>query len=149
MAESHELSTDECRRLLTTGIFGRVALTTPDGPHIVPVNYSVVEDQIIFRTTPYSVLGTYGRGAAMAFEIDHVDYEYAAGWSVVARGRGDAITDSRRIEEITATWPPQPWASGQRNLYFGLSWSELSGRRLGSPLGGHRDLPVDRTLSSR
>ena len=79
----------------------------------------------------------------MAFEVDHVDYEYGTGWSVVARGRGDAITDSHELDVITSSWTPRPWASGRRNAYFGLRWSELSGRRLGGPITA-RDLPVDR-----
>lgn len=147
MAEPQEMDEAECLRLLKSGIFGRVAVTTPDGPYIVPVNYSVVNDLIVFRTTPYSLLGTYSRNSQLAFETDHVDYEYATGWSVVARGRGDAITDSRELDEITSSWPPRPWASGQRNLYVGLRWTELSGRRLGNSLHPQRDQQVSRTVS--
>ena len=149
MAAIMELSTEECRRLLASGVFGRVALSTPTGPYIVPVNYSVVNDLVVFRTTPYSVLGSEGRNALMAFEVDHVDYEYATGWSVVARGRGDVITDSRELEAITSSWPPRPWASGQRNVYFGLRWTELTGRRLGPEIDPRHDLPVDRRVSNR
>ncbi|MFL6022650.1 MAG: pyridoxamine 5'-phosphate oxidase family protein [Marmoricola sp.] len=147
MGNAHELDLQECLRLLKSGVFGRVAFTIPTGPQIVPVNYSVVNDLIVFRTTPYSTLGTYGRDAQMAFEVDHVDYEYASGWSVVARGQGDAITDARELDEITSSWIPRPWASGQRNAYFGLRWSELTGRRIGGALDPRRDLPVDRRVS--
>ena len=144
VAESHELTQEECLRLLKSGVFGRVALMVPDGPQIVPVNYSVVNDVVVFRTTPYSELGTYGRNTQMAFEVDHVDYEYATGWSVIARGRGDAITDSRELDVITSSWIPRPWAAGQRYAYYGVRWTELSGRRLGGALDPARDLPVDR-----
>lgn len=147
MAESYELDTSDCLRLLRSGIFGRVAITAAEGPHIVPVNYSVVNDMIVLRTTPYSVLGTYGRDALMAFETDHVDYEYKTGWSVVAHGRAEHLSDSRDLEEITATWPPHPWVSGQRNLYLGLRWTSITGRRLGPLMDPRRDLPVDRTVS--
>ena len=58
---------------------GRVALCTDSGPQIVPVNYSVVEDSIVFRTTPYSVLGTYAWKTRLAFEVDHIDYEQRQG----------------------------------------------------------------------
>lgn len=144
MAESHELTPEECFRLLKSGVFGRLAMVVPTGPQIVPINYSVVNDRIVFRTTPYSLLGTYGLNAQMAFEVDHVDYEYGTGWSVVARGRVDAITDSRELDVITSSWVPRPWASGQRNAYYGLHWTELSGRRLGGAIDPRRDLPVDR-----
>ncbi|MCX6395798.1 MAG: pyridoxamine 5'-phosphate oxidase family protein [Propionibacteriales bacterium] len=133
MAEPHELSTEECDRLLRSGVVGRVALSSPDGPHIVPVNYSVVDDMVVFRTTPYSVLGTYGRNAQLAFEVDHFDDEYETGWSVVARGRADAVLDADEVQRINEAWRPRPWASGSRNLYLAVRWSELSGRRLGPP----------------
>jgi hypothetical protein len=148
MADAHELSPEECLRLLKSGVFGRVALTTPTGPFIVPVNYSVVNDVVVFRTTPHSVLGTYARNAQVAFEVDHVDYEYGTGWSVLARGRGDAITDSRDLDTITSSWTPRPWASGHRNAYFGLRWSELTGRSLGRVIDPNRDLPVDRRAAT-
>lgn len=148
MADSLELDNVDCLRLLRSGIFGRAAITTPDGPHIIPVNYSVVEDTIVVRTTPYSVLGTYGRDTLMAFEVDHVDYEYRTGWSVVAHGRSEPITDSRMLDSITTAWPPHPWASGQRNLFLGLRWTSLTGRRIGPWIDPRRDLPVDRSLSS-
>jgi nitroimidazol reductase NimA-like FMN-containing flavoprotein (pyridoxamine 5'-phosphate oxidase superfamily) len=148
MSEPRELDAEECLRLLKSGVFGRVAFSTPNGPEIVPVNYSVVNDVIVFRTTPYSVLGTYGRNTPMVFEVDHVDYEYATGWSVVARGRGHAIVDAHELDVITSSWRPHPWASGQRNLYLGLRWDGLTGRRLGLELSSQRDRPVDRTVSA-
>lgn len=143
MAEPHELGTEECERLLRSGVVGRVAVMTPSGPHIVPVNYSVVDDKVVFRTTPYSVIGTYGMNAPMAFEVDHVDYEYWTGWSVVVRGTGQPVADAQELQHINEAWPPHPWASGQRNLYYTLRWNEISGRRLGPAIAAH-DLPVDR-----
>lgn len=148
MAEPYELSLEECNRLLRSGVVGRIAITTPSGPHIIPVNYSVVDDMVVFRTTPYSVIGTYGMNAPMAFEVDHVDYEYWTGWSVLARGRGEPIAEAEEVQRINQSWPPHPWASGQRNLYFALRWNELTGRRLGPPVAG-RDLPVERRVATQ
>ena len=56
MPEPHELDQEECNRLLRSGVVGRIAIVTPTGPYIVPVNYSVVDDMVVVRTTPYSVL---------------------------------------------------------------------------------------------
>ena len=146
MAEPHELSTAECERLLRSGVVGRVAITTPTGPYVVPVNYSVVDDMVVFRTTPYSVVGTHGMNAPMAFEVDQFDYEYWTGWSVLVRGRGQPVADAEELQRINDAWAPHPWASGQRNLFYTLRWTEISGRRLGSPILA-RDLPVDRRAS--
>jgi nitroimidazol reductase NimA-like FMN-containing flavoprotein (pyridoxamine 5'-phosphate oxidase superfamily) len=148
MAMSYELDRDECERLLRGGVVGRVALATPSGPHIIPINYSVVDNAIVFRTTPYSLLGTHGRNAQLAFEVDHFDYSDHRGWSVVARGRGDAVTDSAEIQRVRDMWPPRPWADGQRNLFFKLFWSEISGRRLGEGWTHDNEMPVRRTMST-
>ena len=86
MREPVELSYAKCYELLAAGGLGRAAVCTPTGPHIVPVNYSVVDESVIFRTTPYSALGTYARNTQMAFEVDHADHERQLGWSVVATG---------------------------------------------------------------
>jgi nitroimidazol reductase NimA-like FMN-containing flavoprotein (pyridoxamine 5'-phosphate oxidase superfamily) len=132
MGESIELSDEQCRELLGAGVFGRLAVCTPVGPHVVPVNYVVVDDSVIVRTTPYSVLGTHARGALLAFEIDQIDESRLQGWSVVARGRAHAITAADELHHIRRAWEPRAWADGQRNLFLRLRWSELSGRRLGA-----------------
>ena len=102
MAESFAMSDDECERLLRGNVVGRVALSTPDGPHIVPVNYAVVDDAVVVRTSPYSVLGTYGRDAVLAFEVDQFDHENQRGWSVVARGRAEVVTEPADLDHIRA-----------------------------------------------
>lgn len=129
MAESHELSAQECERLLRSNDVGRVAVTTPTGPHIVPVNYTVTQDAIIIRTSPYSVLGTYGRNTTLALEIDGFDHERKRGWSVQARGRGGVVEDYAEIARLREA---SPWAGGSRSQYMRLQWNELVGRRLGS-----------------
>ncbi len=146
MGESIELSDAECRELLEAGLVGRVALCTPVGPHLVPVNYAVVDDTVVLRTTPYSILGTQARGAMLAFEVDQLDYERQRGWSVVARGRVEAITAADELRDIRRSWEPNAWADGPRNLFLRLRWSELSGRRLGSGWNPADDLPVRRVI---
>lgn len=148
MTDVYELSVDECRRLLSGGVMGRVAVSSPTGPHIVPVNYSVVDEAVIFRTTPYSVLGTHGRNATLAFEVDHADYPNQRGWSVIARGRGEAVTDADELLRIKESWPPRPWADGHRHLYLRLRWTELTGRRLGRSWTAAEESPVHRSVST-
>jgi nitroimidazol reductase NimA-like FMN-containing flavoprotein (pyridoxamine 5'-phosphate oxidase superfamily) len=144
--EALDLSPEECEQLLRYGVGGRIALSSPNGPHIVPVNYSVVDDAIIVRTSPYSILGTYGRDAMLAFEVDQLDHERQRGWSVVARGRGQVVTDPEMIERIRSVWEPRPWAAGSRNLSLRLRWTELTGRRIGAGWDLHAALPVRRTV---
>ena len=132
MAMSRELGFDECVSLLHGGVVGRMAVSTPDGPQIVPMNYSVADGALILATSPYSALGTYGDGNLVAFEVDRFDYDTHTGWSVVVRGRAQVIADADDLRHVHRTWAPRPWADGTRNLYFRIPWTELSGRSLGN-----------------
>jgi nitroimidazol reductase NimA-like FMN-containing flavoprotein (pyridoxamine 5'-phosphate oxidase superfamily) len=123
VAQVRELSGRECEVLLRSGVAGRVALATPTGPQIVPVNYTVVDDAIIIRTSPYSLLASHGRDSMFAFEIDAFDRDHERGWSVQARGRVQIITDRAALDRIREVAEPQPWATGVRSLYLRLKWS--------------------------
>jgi nitroimidazol reductase NimA-like FMN-containing flavoprotein (pyridoxamine 5'-phosphate oxidase superfamily) len=146
MSTRTQLSVEECQELLAGGVVGRVAMSTPVGPRIVPVNYAMHDTAIVFRTTPYSELSTYGWNSELAFEIDHLDYETHQGWSVVAVGRGHAVEDAEETREIRRTWDPRPWASGVRNLYVKLVWRELRGVRLGENWTRSSMMPERRTV---
>lgn len=135
-----DLDLEACEALLRAGSTGRVAVSTPDGPHIVPVNYLVVGRSLIFRTTAYSLLGTYARNSLLAMEIDHAEDEDRS-WSVLVRGRCQFVDDPREIEQMQAARELRAWAAGSRNLFLRLPWTELSGRQLG-PGWTPVDLPV-------
>lgn len=132
MHPTHDLSHDDCARLLGAHVAGRVAIGTPNGPHIVPVNYTVDGESILVRTTAYSLLGTYGRNEQLCFEVDQFDDELERGWSVVVRGRASFVDDQAELAEIAASWKQRPWAAGQRHLVVRIPWTEVTGRQLGS-----------------
>jgi len=144
MSEPEELSADKCLELLRGAIVGRVAFVVPEGPRIIPVNYTTVDDAIVFRTTPYSLLGRDAEGP-LAFEIDHVDYADQKGWSVVATGVGELVRDVDELAAGHEFWNPRPWAGGSsRLLYVRLPWTEVTGRRLGGGWTPQNELPVRR-----
>lgn len=143
-----DLSRDDCARLLTAGVAGRVAVGTPTGPHIVPVNYSVElargQESILVRTAAYSLIGTYGRDAQLCFEVDQFDHQLKRGWSVLVRGRAQFVDDQDELADITRAWQPHPWAAGQRNLVVRIPWTEVTGRQLGGGWDPWDHLPVRR-----
>ena len=146
MNEPVELLVEECLELLSGGGVGRVAMCTPMGARIVPLNYAMNDEAIVFRTTPYSELGTYGWNTDLAFEIDHLDFEKHQGWSVVAIGRGELVKDADEIQAIRDGWDPTPWAGGRRHLYVRLRWRDITGRRLRGDLTRESTKPAHRAL---
>ncbi|HET7683589.1 MAG TPA: pyridoxamine 5'-phosphate oxidase family protein [Marmoricola sp.] len=146
MEEPQELSLAKCRELLSAGVVGRVAFVVDGRPHIVPVNYTVVGESVVVRTTPYSLLGRSGAGTPVAFEVDNLDYSDHKGWSVVAHAVAEHVDDVADLADETAFWDPQPWAGGTRLLYLRLPWTELTGRRLGHGWTRDNEVPVRRQV---
>jgi nitroimidazol reductase NimA-like FMN-containing flavoprotein (pyridoxamine 5'-phosphate oxidase superfamily) len=69
---------------LRAGVVGRVGLCSPLGPRIIPLNYAVISDSIVWRTSPYSELALHGGNRELAVEVDHIDYQRRQAWSVPA-----------------------------------------------------------------
>ncbi len=80
-----ELDRAECLQLLGWEALGRLAISVPDhGPEIVPVNFVLDGDSVVFRCAPARAAKLTGRRAS--FEIDRVDPHHRLGWSVVVSG---------------------------------------------------------------
>ncbi len=109
-----------------------MALCTDSGPLVWPVNYSMVGDDIVFRTSPHSLLGTMAWNSRLAFEVDRIDLDREEGWSVLATGTGEMVEDPDELGLIRTFRDPHPWAGGAtRLLYVRLRWVGLTGRELG------------------
>jgi transcriptional regulator with XRE-family HTH domain len=124
-----DLDEDECRALLSTHGVGRVALTTEDGPVVYPVNYDVVDGDLVFRTAP-DAAPAEAVDAEVAFEVDRVDEAMSQGWSVLALGRAEAMTDPEEVRRLQERARSSPWAGGQRTLWVRIRPTRLTGRRI-------------------
>lgn len=122
-----DLDPDECRSRLSTHGVGRVAVTTPDGPAVVPVNYEVVDDVIAFRTAPDSVPAA-AVGSEVAFEVDHVDEAMSQGWSVLVIGPARAVTEPDAVRELADHAHTTPWAGGEREMWVSIRPTRVTGR---------------------
>jgi len=122
-----ELSRSECLGLLATKVVGRLAYTGADGPEVVPVNFVIQHDTVLFATSPHSMLGQQLRLDVAAFQVDDIDDDNQSGWSVLLRGRVEPVeTDDLPPAEAR----PHPWAAGQRPLHLRLIPRTITGRRL-------------------
>ncbi|MFF5025284.1 helix-turn-helix domain-containing protein [Streptomyces collinus] len=125
-----ELDEAECRELMSSHGVGRIALCGDGAPVVVPVNYSVVDGAVVFRTHPDSV-PAQGVGRQVAFEIDRVDDALSQGWSVLVRGTAHAVTDPGEAGRLSARAYSAPWAGGEgRDLWVRIVPDTLTGRRI-------------------
>ena len=124
-----QLDEETCWRLIAQEAFGRVAFIQDFELWILPVNASVVDGRVVFRTGDDSMLHAAGDSSMVAFEADHTDRLSETGWSVLVRGRLRDVTDhptEGAWHELTV----RPWAPGLRNRRMAIEPSAISGRMI-------------------
>lgn len=126
--QAETLDPEECMRLLSSARLGRVGLTTPDGPQVLPVNHAVLDGAIVFRTDLYGVLADGTHGTVVAFEVDELDDRMRSGWSVLVIGTAEHVTEHTDVAEAFGQLG-QPWAPGPRPLVARIVPSRVTGRR--------------------
>ena len=125
------LTREECMRLLATTHIGRMALSVGALPVVLPVNFTLMDGDIIIRTAGGSKMGAAMANAVVAFEIDGSDSLYHQGWSVLVRGVARPITEADELERANRL-PLRPWASREASHYVRISTEVVSGRRVGT-----------------
>lgn len=124
-----ELTPRECYALLSTHGVGRISVSTSQEPSILPVNYSVVDDAVVFRTAP-DASPAAAAGAEVAFEVDHIDEALSEGWSVLVVGRAQRVTDPESIRRLGDHAYSRPWPGGSRDLCLRIDPTRITGRRI-------------------
>ena len=124
-----ELDRAECMELLAAKSVGRIAYIGDTGARILPVNYILGADCVIFRTVPDGEIFRYALNSNCAFEIDETDEFFESGWSVVAVGRLQLATEGD-FASMQYGKLPEPWAGGSRWMFVRLPCEQVSGRRV-------------------
>jgi hypothetical protein len=127
------LSDEECRRLLASQSVGRVGVSMAALPAILPVNYSMVDGAVVFRTGDGVKLRAALHGNVVAFEVDHSDSDLHEGWSVLVIGLAEVVTDPVERDRCI---PPTSWAGGDRSHVVRIRPELISGRRLVPSVSG-------------
>jgi uncharacterized protein len=122
------LSEAECHDLLAHHSVGRVAVTVGGLPAVFPVNYVIVDGDIVFKTGEGTKLAAALRHAVVAFQVDEIDRLYHEGWSVLAVGTAEVVTDPDDLDPDQL--PLAPWAGGTRSHVVRIRPELVSGRRI-------------------
>jgi uncharacterized protein len=119
------LTEDECWAELRSDEFGRLAYRLGDEVHLVPVNYAVDGDTLLFRTAEGSKLLGVVMHPEVVFEIDHFGEERAT--SVVVRGEARKLEEDEehRAENV----PLRPWVDTLKYNVVEIRPTQLTGRR--------------------
>ena len=124
------ISREECIELLASVSVGRVAVAVPGSPPlVVPVNYAIDGDVIVFRSDPGSKFDVLREHPA-SFQVDSIDPFHRTGWSVLIQGFAYETSPADMTIEVWDAGPKEHWV----RIYPGA----ISGRRIVLP-----DVPTD------
>jgi nitroimidazol reductase NimA-like FMN-containing flavoprotein (pyridoxamine 5'-phosphate oxidase superfamily) len=124
---------EECLRLLSEEVVGRIAFVMAGQAEVLPVNYVLDGEAVVFRTAAGSKLDWATRGPVV-FEVDRIDRATRSGWSVIMHGRAEEVTSFDRVElqERVRALPIDPWVPGDKHHLVRIVPGAVTGRRVGS-----------------
>jgi len=128
-----QLSRDECLARLAMTSIGRVAVTSQALPAVVPVNYSLVGNNIIVRTEVGGMVARGCDGTVVAFEIDDLAADGRTGWSVLVVGVAELLDGSPAIRAMEAGLVSA--VGPGRDQFIAITIARLTGRSVGPPQG--------------
>ena len=128
-----------CRALLRSTRLGRIALTDHALPMILPVAFTCLDLDIIFRVGSGALARAADAEQVVCFETDWADSRIAAAWSVAAIGHLSRVDDPDLIERCRLADLPAWSGLGDRTQtgatradsggYLTLSPQVITGRR--------------------
>jgi len=118
----------ECLKYLSRQEVGRVAITVANAaPFVVPVNYVMDGEVVVFRSDPGSKLDAVELGP-VSFEVDEVDRVTRTGWSVLVTGTAHVAG----LDEVDGL-RLQAWVAGAKEHWVRIEPSWITGRRISLP----------------
>lgn len=120
-----ELDELECWELLRSHELGRLGFHLLDQVQVVPINYAVDEDTLLFRTAEGSKLLAVVMHGDVVFEVD--DHDEHSAWSVIVRGKAQLLDEHE--EHRADNLPLRPWVDNPKYNVVEITPTEITGRR--------------------
>ena len=123
----------DCFLLLKSVPLGRIGFVASGEVVILPVNFLVDGQDVVFRTAAGSKLSAVEVGHYVGFEADSYDVATGTGWSVVVNGLAE-IVESDEEEARLDTFGLSSWGSGASGrVWVRIRPSSITGRRIAAP----------------
>jgi nitroimidazol reductase NimA-like FMN-containing flavoprotein (pyridoxamine 5'-phosphate oxidase superfamily) len=104
-------------------------LCDEDHPAVLPVVFTVLDGDIVFRTAPGQKLVAAVLGHTVVFEVDAFDADTRTGWSVNVVGPASEIVHPDELAHAQGLGL-HAWAGDARDRYVRVRSDEVTGRRL-------------------
>jgi len=120
----------DCFLLLGSVPLGRIGFVAGGEVVILPVNFVVDGQDVVFRTAAGSKLSAVEVGHYVGFEADSYDAATGTGWSVVVNGLAEIVesdAEAERLDELgLSSWVP---ATPER-VWVRIRPTSITGRRI-------------------
>lgn len=126
------LTREQCLGLLRQSRIGRVVVSVAALPAAFPVNFALLDDDVVIRSGAGTKLSAALDGAVVGFEVDQIDPALETGWSVLIQGRSSILTapdDLARARRLHL----RTWGCSDHPHLVRIRSELVSGRRLLSP----------------
>lgn len=119
----------DCFRLLEAVPVGRIGFLAGGEVVILPVNFLIDGQDVLFRTGTGSKMGSLEIGHYVGFEADSYDATTHSGWSVVANGLAEVVEDDEEIARLDALGLAT-WGAAEDQTWIRIRPTSITGRRI-------------------
>ena len=122
------LDDEQCWALLASVEVGRLAVAAAGDVDIFPLNFTVDDGTLLFRTAEGTKLVEVVLAGRVAFEVDGYEPEHGRAWSVVVKGTAELLSrfdDIYRAQDL----PLFPWNASPKERFVRIQPTRMSGRR--------------------
>lgn len=113
--------------LLSSAPFGRLGVVVAGRPEIYPVNHSVHDGDVLFRTGSGTKLDNL-LNQHVAYEVDGFDPDTRNAWSVLVTGVATEIAELHRVLDLLRL-PVFPWEPGAKPHLVQIHPETVTGRQ--------------------
>jgi nitroimidazol reductase NimA-like FMN-containing flavoprotein (pyridoxamine 5'-phosphate oxidase superfamily) len=126
----------DCFLLLESVPVGRIGFLAGGEVVILPVNFLVDGQDVVFRTAAGSKLSAVEVGRYVGFEADSYDAAKGTGWSVVVNGLAEIVDDEEEAARLDAVGAPSWGGGASGRVWVRIRPTSITGRRIAGPLPG-------------
>lgn len=123
----------DCFSLLGSVPLGRIGFLAGGEVVILPVNFVVDGQDVVFRTSEGSKLSAVEVGHYVGFEADSYDAAAESGWSVVVNGLAEVVDSDAEAARLDGLGLSSWAGAGPDRVWVRIRPTSITGRRIPAP----------------
>ena len=129
------LTREECLELLRGAVVGRIGYVADGLAIIIPVNFALLDGDIVFCTAKGSKLSWLSLRGRVSFQADESRPADHEGWSVLIQGVAREVTDPGELAVLRRR-PLRSWLRSPEEHWVRIGVESISGRALHAAAAG-------------